>query len=316
MKKLAVASLSLVLAAGIVTGCGTSSDNASSDSSNKNTNTSAYTPKELNVQFVPSQNADTIQDKVKPLEKLLSDKLGIPVHTTVSTDYTTIIEAMKSKQVDVGFLPPTGYVLAHQQGAADVLLQTQRYGVKEDGTPDKSKLVDYYRAEIVVRADSGIKQLSDLKGKKIAFQGVASDAGYVFPAYDLKKAGVDPTTDMTAETVKGHDKAVLEVYQGHVDAAAIFEDARQLAKTKYKLPDLTDKVVPIYYSEHIPNDTVTVRPDMDNTWKKKIQDAFIQIGQDPNGRKVLEDIYSIEGFSPSDDSKFNIIREYHKGDNK
>ena len=33
-------------------------------------------PKELTVQFVPSQNADTLEAKAKPLEKLLSDKLG------------------------------------------------------------------------------------------------------------------------------------------------------------------------------------------------------------------------------------------------
>ena len=60
-------------------------------------------PKELTVQFVPSQNADTLEAKAKPLEKLLSDKLGIPVKVSVSTNYNTIVEAMKSKKVDVGF---------------------------------------------------------------------------------------------------------------------------------------------------------------------------------------------------------------------
>lgn len=40
---------------------------------------------------------------------------------TMSIDYTTVVEAMKSRKVDVGFLPPDGYVLAHKQGAADVL---------------------------------------------------------------------------------------------------------------------------------------------------------------------------------------------------
>ena len=54
--------------------------------------------KELTVQFVPSQNADKLEAKAKPLEKLLSDKLGIPVKVSVSTNYNTIVEAMKSKK--------------------------------------------------------------------------------------------------------------------------------------------------------------------------------------------------------------------------
>ena len=50
------------------------------------------------MQFVPSQNADTLEAKAKPLEKLLSKKLDIPVKVSVSTNYNTIVEAMKSKK--------------------------------------------------------------------------------------------------------------------------------------------------------------------------------------------------------------------------
>ena len=52
-----------------------------------------YVPEKLTVQFVPSQAAETLEAKAKPLEKLLSDKLGIPVTVSVSTDYNTIVEA-------------------------------------------------------------------------------------------------------------------------------------------------------------------------------------------------------------------------------
>ena len=60
--------------------------------------------KELTVQFVPSQNADTLEAKAKPLEKLLSKKLDIPVKVSVSTNYNTIVEAMKSKKSRCRFL--------------------------------------------------------------------------------------------------------------------------------------------------------------------------------------------------------------------
>ena len=72
---------------------------------------------------------------------------------------------MASKQVDVGFLPPTAYVLAHEKKAANVILQAQRFGVEnETGAPTKD-LVDYYKSEFVVKKDSNINSVKDLKGK-------------------------------------------------------------------------------------------------------------------------------------------------------
>lgn len=61
--------------------------------------------------------------RVKPLAKLLEQQLHIPVTVTVSTNYNTIVEAMGSKKVDVGFLPPDAYVQAHKQYGVKVLLQ-------------------------------------------------------------------------------------------------------------------------------------------------------------------------------------------------
>ena len=143
--------------------------------------------KELNVQFVPSSQADTIQAKAKPLEKLLKKQLGIPVHVTISTDYNTVVEAMGSKKVDMGFLPPDPYVHAHEQYGAKVILQSERYGIndkKGDGS-NTDKLVDYYRAIVLVKKDSKIKSVKDWKGQKIAVHDPTSDAGCLFPVVDL-----------------------------------------------------------------------------------------------------------------------------------
>jgi phosphonate transport system substrate-binding protein len=298
-KKVAAIGLSMVLATGLLSACG-AGNNAEGP----------YVPKELTVQFVPSQNADTLEAKAKPLEKLLGDQLGIPIKVSVSTDYNTIIEAMASKKVDVGFLPPTAYVLAKEKGAAEVILQAQRFGVNPaDGTPT-DELVDFYRSMFVVKADSNIKDLKDLKGKKVAWQNVTSSAGYVWPAVELKKTGIDPAKDVTGVTLKGHDQAVLAVLNGDVDAAAVFEDARNTVMKD--VPDIFDKVKALYYTEPIPNDTVSVRSDMDKEWIAKIQDAFIAISQNEEGKQIIFDIYSHKGYAKSDDSKFDIVREYGK----
>ncbi|WP_461197651.1 phosphate/phosphite/phosphonate ABC transporter substrate-binding protein [Enterococcus sp. N249-2] len=280
----------------------------SGDSATDASGEESYVPEELTVQFVPSQAAETLEAKAKPLEQLLSDELGIPVTVSVSTDYNTIVEAMASKQVDVGFLPPNAYVLAHEQSNVKVLLQAQRYGIKQPGGEATDELVDSYRSMIVVKSDSGIKDLEDLKGKTIATQDVTSSAGYVWPVAEMLKSGIDINSDVTTVQVKGHDQAILSVLNGDVDAAFVFEDARNTVKSDY--PEIMDEVEPMYFTEPIPNDTISVRSDMSEEWDKKIQDAFIAIGQDEEGKQIISDIYSHEGYVVSQDSNFDIVREY------
>jgi phosphonate transport system substrate-binding protein len=303
-KKLIGVSMSVALAAGVLAGCGNNEEASTSSGSNGE----GAEKKELTVQFVPSQNADTLEAKAKPLEKLLSDELDRPVKVSVSTDYNTIVEAMASKKVDVGFLPPTAYVLAKDQGAADVILQAQRYGVNDkDGSPT-DKLVDSYKSMFIVKKDSGIDSLEDLKGKKIGYQNVTSSAGYVWPAASLMDVGLDPLKDVQPVTLKGHDQAVISLLNGDIDAAVTFQDARTIVQKDYE--DVFDQTKVIHYTEPIPNDTVAVQSDMDEDLRKDIQEAFINIGKDEEGKKIIRDIYTHEGYVKSDDSKFEIVREY------
>ncbi|KRM19808.1 extracellular solute-binding protein PhnD [Ligilactobacillus hayakitensis DSM 18933 = JCM 14209] len=274
-----------------------------------------YVPEKLSVQFVPSSNAESIESKAKPLEKLLKKELGVPVKVSVSTDYNTIVEAMGSKQVDVGFLPPDAYVLAHKQYNAKVLLQALRYDVKNNKSDelDKSKLVDFYRSQIVVRKDSGIKSLKDLKGKKIAVQDTTSTSGWIYPAVSMYKQGIninDKKNKIKTVVVKGHDQGVISVLNKNTDAAFVFQGATRLVKKD--TPDINDKVVPIYTTTKIPNDTVTVRGDMSPKWQKKIQKAFKDIAKTKEGHKVISSLYSHEGYTDSKDSNFNILRQYDK----
>ena len=283
---------------------------ATACSNKSNSSKGGYTPKSLTIQFVPSQAATKLQARAKPLEKMLSKRLGIPVNVSMSTDYNTVVEAMKSKKVDVGFLPPDGYVLAHKQGAADLLLQAERYGVKQPGGKATNQLVKSYRAEILVKKGSKIKNWKDLKGKSISVQNPTSTAGYVFPVAELKQKGLDVTKDCKLVTVTGHDQAVLNVLNGDTDAAFVFEDARNIVKKDN--PKIMSQVVPIYFTKPIPNDTISVIPSMSKSFRKKLAKAFIAVGKSKEGKKVIESVYSHEGYAYAKDSDFNVIRKYDK----
>jgi phosphonate transport system substrate-binding protein len=268
--------------------------------------------KELNVQFVPSSQADTIQAKVKPLETLLKKQLGVPVHVTVSTDYNTVVEAMGSKKVDMGFLPPDPYVQAHEQYGAKVILQSQRYGINDKAGDGSStdKLVNYYKAEVVVKKDSDIKSVKDLKGKKIAVQNTTSDAGYIFPVVDLKKKGVNVVKDATLVTVKGHDQGVLSVLNGDTDAAFVFDDARNIVKADQ--PNVFSDTRILTYTAKIPNDTISLRKGVSAKDAKAIQNAMIKISKTEKGAAIMKDVYSWAGVAKAKDSNFDIVRKYQK----
>ncbi|MFZ4451169.1 phosphate/phosphite/phosphonate ABC transporter substrate-binding protein [Salibacterium aidingense] len=314
MKKFAHVGLSMLFAVGILAACGegeneegSTGDGGESDGGGEEA--SGEEVEELSVQFVPSQNADTLEAKAKPLEDLLSDELGIPVTVSVSTDYNTIVEAMGSDQVDVGFLPPTAYVLAEEQGAAEVILQSQRYGVNDDGSPT-DELVDFYKSIFIVREDSDIESLEDLEGRPIGYQNVTSSAGFVWPAASLMEAGLHPLEDVEPVTLKGHDQAVISLLNEDVDAAVTFQDARNIVSGDYE--NVFEDTRIIEFTEDIPNDTVTIRPEISEDMKEAVTDAFITIGQDEEGREIIQDIYSHEGYVESDDSNFDIVREYEE----
>ena len=99
-KKFFALFLTIGLISVLMAGCGSSSNGGNSDL------------KEIRIGFVPSQNAETLEARAKPLAELLQKELGIPVKVTVTTDYNGVVEAMGSKQLELGFLPPTDYVLA------------------------------------------------------------------------------------------------------------------------------------------------------------------------------------------------------------
>ncbi|WP_438616916.1 phosphate/phosphite/phosphonate ABC transporter substrate-binding protein [Mammaliicoccus sciuri] len=309
-KSFSVVTILLLGAMILLAACGNGKSSIDSKSSSDgDSKGDSYKPKELTIQFVPSQNADTLEAKAKPLEKLLSKELDIPVKVSVSTNYNTIVEAMKSKKVDVGFLPPTAYTLAHDQKAADVLLQAQRYGVNKDGS-NNDKLVKSYKSQFVVKKDSGIKSLKDMKGKKIALQDVTSTAGYTYPVAELLKEGINPINDMKITNVKGHDQAIIALLNGDVDVAVTFQDARNIVKKDQ--PNVFKDTEVVELTEDIPNDTISVRSDMDDKFRDKLKKAFKDIAKTKEGHKIVSEVYSHEGYVDSKDSEFDIVREYVK----
>ncbi|HLW59937.1 MAG TPA: phosphate/phosphite/phosphonate ABC transporter substrate-binding protein [bacterium] len=266
----------------------------------------------LVMAFVPSGEARTILENGNRIAHLLEIATGYRFESFVATSYAGVIEAMGAGRADVGWLNTFSYVLAHQKYGVEVRLVTVRFGLP------------YYRAEIITQASSGINSLADLKGKRFAFVDPASTSGFLFPKAGLKKAGYDPDKFFGQSVFAGsHNNVVLAVYQGRVDAGAVFEDAR--ATVQKTLPDVMQKVKVIWKSDPIPNDTVSFRKDLPADVKDRVTNALLLFSQQPAGLEALKSLYEIEALAdyhllvtkyhvsvPNLDAFFNVVRDVQK----
>ena len=266
-------------------------------------------PEVLEVQLIPSRDSAVLDAQRGPLEELLEAELDMEVNVTVATDYNALIEAMASGQVHVGLLATASYVLAHDEGAADVILKSLRYDVDDNGILLVSQpLVDGYKSQLVVHADSGIETLDDLVGKTIAISSFTSTSGFVWPANLLADNDIDPETDVTWVNAGGHDAAILAVINGQADAAFTFKDARTLVVGDY--PNINELVIHLQDTESIPNDTISVIPNLDPDLIERIQEAFLAIAADDAKIAVMDAIYSHKGYAIATDEEYDIVRTY------
>ncbi|MBI4489611.1 MAG: phosphate/phosphite/phosphonate ABC transporter substrate-binding protein [Deltaproteobacteria bacterium] len=258
--------------------------------------------KVLRIGFVPSENVQQVAQNAQPIVDILQKKLALEVQPFVATDYTGVVEALRANRLDVAFLSPASYVLARSEANVQVVLKSHR-----KGSP-------YYYAAIITQADSGIRTLGDLRNKTFAFGDPLSTTGHVFPKKMFKENGIDPVQDFKNVIYSGgHDATVLAVLNRKVDAGATFAnftDGKDAAWIQYlKDPEERKKIRAIAYSEPIPADNLVINANVDPTLAKKIEEVFLELSRDPGGKKMLRDLYQIDGFVAATDQDYDSIRE-------
>lgn len=234
--------------------------------------------------------------------KLIGDKLGCPVEVFVATNYNAEIEAMRNGKLEIGEFGPLGYVLAHELAKADAVAA---FGTVA-GKPDT------YWASIVTYPDSGIKSVAEIKGHSFAFSDPASTSGHLFPAYALRKAGLDPDKDVRALYAGSHTASFEALYNHKVDAGELNSEQLESAKQRghYKDGDL----VFLWKSDPIPTDPFSVRGDLPPEFKQRIVAVLQNLdlsSLDPADRKIMVGA-GITRLVPQSDSAYDGIRDLVK----
>lgn len=176
------------------------------------TNTGGELPTTLRVGLVPNQAPDKIKAQYQPFGTYLQKALGQPIELFVATDYTGVVEAMASDKLEMAYFGGLTYAQAEKRAdISPIVTEIDR----ETGTPK------YYSA-IIVAADSPIKTVADIQGKKFAFGDINSTSGSLYPRIMLDKAGIGNFTDPQKFVYTGgHDATTLAVANGTVDAGGV-----------------------------------------------------------------------------------------------
>jgi phosphonate transport system substrate-binding protein len=222
----------------------------------------------------------------------LEQSLQMQIKPFVATDYNGVIEALRSKKLDIALLGPFSYALATT--VADIeafaLLETQRQGAT-------------YRSVIIARKDHDIHGLADLAGKTFAFVDPGSTSGFLFPKAGLIKAGYNPDTYFSRVIFSGgHDASAIAVQNGKVDAAAVADALLETAYSRGMMNE--DEVAVIWTSEAIPGAPIVYRRDLPEQLKARIRDAFGKIRDVPWGPKS-----TIKRWVPASDADYDVVRE-------
>jgi phosphonate transport system substrate-binding protein len=250
----------------------------------------------------PYDTAARLVPIYEKIGKLIADKIGCKVEVYVATGYNAEIEAMRNGKLELAEFGPLGYVLAHQIAKAEA--------VGAFGGVD-NKPVTYW-ASLVTYPSSGIKTVADIRGRSFAFSDAASTSGHLFPAYGLRKAGIDPDKDIKAIYAGSHTASFEAIYNHKVDAGELNSEQLESATQRghYKDGDM----IFLWKSDPIPTDPFAVRGNLPAAFKKKLADAVQHLdlmSLDPADRKILVGA-GITQIVPQTDGAYDLIRDLVK----
>jgi phosphonate transport system substrate-binding protein len=130
-----------------------------------------------------------------------------------------------------------------------------------------------YEMEIITYPGSGIREIADLKGRKLAFTSPTSNSGFKAPSVLLRSEfGLEAGKDYTAVFSGRHENSVLGVAYKDYDAAAIANEVmhRMMARGTVK----KDQIVTVYTSETFPTAAFGLAYNLDPKLATTIRNAF------------------------------------------
>ncbi len=249
-------------------------------------------PQRLRVALLPDENASTIIQNAQPLRAHLERALSRQVEILVTTDYSSMIEAMRFGRIEVAYFGPFSYVLAKSRAPG---IEPFAVGV-ERGSPT-------YQSVMIAQAGGPVRELADIRGRPFGFGDQASTSSHLVPrATILQRTGLVGGRDFRVVHLGTHDAVARAVQGGQVPAGAL---SKPILDTLIRRGTIdAARIVEIGLSEPIPNYPMVLQGNLAEPLKAAIRAAFIDL----RDAEVLRS-FRVEGFAPTNDEAYNVLRE-------
>ena len=231
----------------------------------------------------PRRNVKTTIRMFEPLAEYLAANLGREVRLVTARDFETFWEDMQQRKYDLVHFNQHHYLESRKLFGYEAIVRN---------VEQQQELIS---GILVVRSDSDIRTVEQLRGKKIIFGGgPRAMVSYIMPRWLLSNAGVEPK-EYEAIIAKNPPNALLAMYFGQADAAGIGSVVPQLASVRDKI-DLS-KIRGLAASDPLPFLPWAVRDDMAPETRESIRQLMIGLNASEEGQDILRSA-QVSRFAP------------------
>lgn len=243
----------------------------------------------LTMGFMPYLASQQLIRKYQPLADYLSGEIGVDVEIVVAKDYATHLKNTGEDRLDISFLGGSPYVVI-----------TEKYGSKPLLARYEFNHRPHFRSVIFTTENSGLEEISDLKGKSVVYGSKKSTLSTQVPFFMLMQAGLSED-DYVSEFLNNHENVILSVLLGDFDAGAAAEEIFEEHKSK--------GLRAIAYSPYLSTHVFAASAELDPVLQDKIKKALLGLKDKVNGKEILTSVSPIlTGFVDVRDSDYNLLR--------
>ncbi len=252
----------------------------------------------LVIGLIPEKGVFRQLERYEPLARYLSRQTGRDINLRVLPRYRSVVDDFEAAGLDGAFFGSLTYVLAQQRVGLEVL-------ARPVGPDD----VSTYHGMLLVRRDSGIRTIEEMRGKRFVFVDVATTAGYLFPLHIFRRHGMQDYRNFFSESYFAgtHEDAILDIIEGRADVGAAKSSAySRLAERDSRV---TDDLMVLESSPEVPENALALSRRIDEEVRRLLQEALLTMHETPGGRRVLER-FGAQRFIETTDEDYAPVYEY------
>lgn len=181
-----------------------------------------------------------------------------------------------------------------------------KYGYRVFGKMGNDEM---FRGIILVRRDSGIRRVSDLKGKKVSYPALTALAATMMPQYYLQTHGIDVNHDIENLYVGSQESSIMNVLLGHVAAGATWPVPWKTFQ--HENPEMAAQLEVKWQTETLPNNGWVARSDTPIVLTVAVGKALVGLNSTREGRAMLEKM-GITRFERATNATYRPVQQYLK----